>query len=129
MVLQDGSNRVVGKAATLDRVLCKLSILITDKTATESAYPQCAVAVLIKDADVIMPNGASIGFVENFEFNTVKPDKALLCPNPDIAIIGLQHGLNTVLGQAIIRVPDPMNILRDRLMRIETQGSAGKADT
>jgi hypothetical protein len=76
-----------------------------------------------------MPNGASIAFVENFEFNTVKPDKALLGPNPDVTIIGLQHGLSTVLGQAIIRVPDPVDILRDRLVGIQTQGGAGKANT
>jgi hypothetical protein len=76
-----------------------------------------------------MPNGISIGLVEYLEFNTVKPDKSLLGPNPDVTIIGLQHGLSTVLGQAIIRLPDPVDILREGLVRIQTQGSDGKADT
>ena len=122
------TNGVVGKAA-FDRVICELSILVTDKTATEGAYPQCAVSILVKNADVIVPNGVSIGLVENLEFNPVKPDKALLGPNPDVTVIGLQHGLSTVLGQAIVRVPDLVDILRNRLVGIQTQGGYGKADT
>jgi hypothetical protein len=81
----------------LGGVSCEPSIPVTDKTAAEGAYPQCAVAVLVKDADVIVPNGVSIGLVEYLEFNTVKPNKALLGPNPDVTVIGLQHSLNTVL--------------------------------
>ena len=76
-----------------------------------------------------MPNGFSIGLVEYLEFKTVKPDQALLGPNPDVTIIGLQHRLSTVLGQAIVRVPDPVDILRDGLVGIQSQGGAGKADT
>jgi hypothetical protein len=106
-----------------------MSFLVADKTAADGAYPQYAVAVLVKDADVIVPNGFSIALVEHLEFNTVKPDKALLGPDPDVTVIGLQDGLGTVLGQAIIRVPDPVEILRDRLVRIQTEGGDGKADT
>jgi hypothetical protein len=82
-----------------------------------------------KSAHVIVQDRVSSGLAEYLELNTVKPDKTLLGPNPDVTVIGLQHGLDTVLWQAIIRAPDLVDILRDGLMGIQTQGGAGKADT
>jgi hypothetical protein len=76
-----------------------------------------------------VPNCRSSGFIENLEFDAIESNKAFLCSNPEITISGLQQGLNTVLGQAIFRTPDRMNILRDGLVRIQTPGGVCKAYT
>src|SRR5262249_19808659 len=122
-ILPDGSNGIIGETV-LHGVDGELSLTVADQAAAKGAYPERAFVVLIEDPNIIVPDVVSIGFIEDLELRAVEANQAFLSSDPQIAIAGLEQALNAVLRQTILRAPNGMDILGDRLVRIQAPASA-----
>jgi len=55
------------------------------------------------------------------EPRAIEAHHAFLCPDPEIAVPRLGDGLNAVLREPLLGLPDIADILRDRLAGVEGQ--------
>src|SRR5579859_664674 len=126
MVLRNRGNGVVGQT-----ILCsvggELACSVTHEAAAKRADPESSFTILIKNADIVVPDRVCVCLIEDLELKPVKAHQPFLGADPKIAVAGLKQRLDAVLRQAVLRAPNRMDVLRNRLVWIKTPAGAGQA--
>ena len=110
----DGAGRkAIGSAEQLKRSL------VAPEQSVGSGDPQRTVGSLGERADQIAAQLRRGAPVEESEVDTIEADEAAVGGQPQVAVASLADGMNCVLGQAIVGLPELLTILTEGLCRIE----------
>jgi hypothetical protein len=101
------------------RVSARLPVLQLDQADLVRADPQCTLPVLHESGDPDVGHRHAAEFVDARETDAVELDQAGLSAQPQISIASLRDRIDRRLWQALLCLPDAMDVLGERSRGIE----------
>src|ERR1041385_1737270 len=90
----------------------KLPVLQLNQAAATRRDPETSVCALLQTEDVGVDHLRHVALVESGEANAIEARQPKLSASPEVAVPGLEDGLNAIVGQPIIHAPEPRTKLR-----------------
>src|ERR1700733_1792242 len=93
--------------------------MVAAKQTVGGGGPEGAIGCLRERPDEVAAQLRGGAPVEECEVNAVEADKAAVRGQPEIAVACLTDGVDGVLGQPVVGLPELLAVLTQRLCRIE----------
>ena len=124
-IANDGVNHL-SREFVPRRDALEFSILKPDQAPQGCADPQRTVGVGVQSLGIAVAKRGSVLPIEHLKLHSVKADEPLLSSKPEVAVLGLCDGLNGVLRETILNLPDIMGVHPQGLGGIDRhRGSRG----
>ena len=101
------------------RIASRDSVLQLDQAGLSGADPQRVLIVFHQVRDPHVGAGHAVHFIDRREADAVELHQAGLRAEPQIAVVGLDDRIDPRLRQALLHLPDPVDVLRERPRGIE----------